>query len=78
MLFVRRDGGIGNERARLKRWITVWREVRTRRRVRRWGRASGSLGVGGDWRGGDVGWLGFLVCVGGEGGEVGGGAVSRL
>lgn len=81
VLVVRRDGGIGNERARLKRWITVWREVWTRRRVRRWGRASGSLGAG-DGRGGlggDAGcWLGCLVCVGDEGGSVGGGAVSRL
>ena len=25
----RRDGGIGNERARLKRWITVCKEERT-------------------------------------------------
>lgn len=38
----RRDGGIGNDKARLKRWITVCRDARTRRRVRRRGRASGS------------------------------------
>lgn len=33
---------MGNERARLKRWITVCREARTCRRVRRRGRAGGS------------------------------------
>lgn len=50
---VRREGGRGKERARLKRWITVWSWARTWRRVRRWGRAVGSYrdeGLGGcDW-----------------------------
>lgn len=38
----RRDGGIGKDRAMLKRWITVCRDARTSRRVRSRGRASGS------------------------------------
>ncbi len=42
VVVVRRDGGSGKERARLKRWITVCSWVRTCRRVRRWGRAGGS------------------------------------
>ncbi len=42
VVVVRRDGGKGKERARLKRWITVWSWARTCMRVRRWGSASGS------------------------------------
>lgn len=42
---VTKEGGMGNERARLKRWITLWSWVRTWRRVRRWGSAEGSSDV---------------------------------
>ena len=78
-----RDGGMGNDRARLKRWITVCRDERTCRRVRRRGNASGSsCGTGGS--GGteglrdDAGELGFRVRVG-DGGTSGGEvAASRL
>lgn len=76
-----RDGGIGNERARLKRWITVCKEERTCRRVRRRGRASGSLGAGGSGAGEGfravLGWLPCLVRVGDEGTSGGGDGVSK-
>lgn len=66
-----RDGGMVNDRARLKRWTTVWSWVRTCRRVRRWGRAGGSLATSpiGVWlwacgRGWSCPWLLCLVFVG--------------
>ena len=43
---VKSDGGTENDKARLKRWITVCKDERTCRRVRRWGRASGSFSDG--------------------------------
>ncbi len=80
---VRRDGGIGNDSARLKRWITACRAERTCSRVRRRGSASGSGSDDGGSRGreglrddvlGDFGWLlSLLGWVGEEGKEVGGG-----
>lgn len=74
----KRDGGIGNESARLKRWITVCNDARTCKRVRRRGRASGSWieeSVGREGLRdvlGDVGWLLLcLVRVGDDGTVVG-------
>ena len=43
MFVVNRDGGMGNESAMLKRWITVCNDERTCSRVRRRGRAEGSV-----------------------------------
>ncbi len=40
---VRREGGKGKDRARLKRWITAWSWARTCMRMRSCGSASGSL-----------------------------------
>lgn len=80
---VRRDGGIGNDRARLKRWITVCKDERTCRRVRRRGRASGSCGGAegrrAGFRGarGDAGWLLRRASVGDGGSAVGADAVPR-
>lgn len=73
----KRDGGIGNDNARLKRWITVCNDARTCSRVRRRGRASGSFiegsgGGGGGREGlrdvllGDKGWLACRYCVVGD------------
>ena len=81
----KRDGGIGNDNARLKRWITVCNDARTCNRVRRRGRASGSFieGSGGGGGGGreglrdvllgDKGWLACRDCVVGDEEPVGGG-----
>ena len=69
----RSDGGIGNDRARLKRWITVCNDARTCRSVRRRGRASGSCIDGSGGREGlrdvlgDVGSLPCLDRIGNEG-----------
>ena len=78
------DGGIGNDKARLKRWITVCKDERTRRRVRRWGRASGSFSDASAGRAGlraasgDAGWLPCLGRAGDEGRSVvDGDAVAR-
>lgn len=82
----KRDGGIGNDKARLKRWITVCNDERTCRRVRRRGRASGSLvdasGGRDGWESlrealGDAGWLPCLVRAGDEGASTGGYAASK-
>lgn len=78
-----REGGIGNDKARLKRWITVCKDERTCRKIRRWGRASGSLFDGSDGREGlrgalgDAGWLPCLVRAGDEGTSVGEDAASK-
>lgn len=86
VLVVKRDGGIGNDNARLKRWITDCKDKRTCRRVRSWGRASGSFidDSGGmeAWEGlrgvlGDAGWLPRLVRAGDEGTSVGEDAASK-
>lgn len=86
VVVVNRDGGIGNDKARLKRWITVCKDDRTWRRVRRRGRASGSF-IDGSGVGmgcefflvvlGDVGWLPCLVRVGDEGTSAGEDAGSK-
>ena len=52
----RRVGGKGIERARLNCDMQRWSWARTWRRVRRWGRAGGSVG--------SLGWEGARVSVG--------------
>lgn len=42
VVVVRRDGGREKDKARLKRWMTLWSWARTCMRVRSCGRASGS------------------------------------
>lgn len=86
VVLVKRDGGIGKDKARLKRWITVCKDDRTWRRVRRWGRALGSFldasGIGEGCNNflavlGDAGRLPCLVRVGDEGTVWGEDAVSK-
>ena len=80
---VKREGGIGNDRARLKRWMTVCKDERTCRRVRRRGRASGSFTEESDGRTGlrgelgEPGWLPCLARAGDEGTLVGEDAASN-